>query len=376
MFDARQLTRIDDRIADIMTDIGVTGLQVTIGTVDGQVFGRGYGLADLENSVPVTRDSVFRTASISKWFTATAAMRLVEEGSLELDAPVQRYCGQFPQKKWPVTVRHLLTHTAGIRYYHFGHTGGPPTTLTEFRALTEKGQDEYLRFLLRFTNVADTIEYFKDDPLLFEPGTQYQYTSQGYRLVGCVLEGAAGEPYNSLMQELVFAPAQMSRTIADDARAIVPHRVSGYRRDSSGQLQRSGFRDVSENLPAGGHLSNTDDLVRFGLAFLGEGLISEGSRREMIKRPDFPVYQSDVAQLSGGSTEEDRHYGLGISVSKWDDNLVLSHEGAQDETRTLLYVVPDKGLAVGVMTNFENMDSDTRRGVARLLISIYESSPE
>ena len=339
-----QLSGIDSAVTAVMTERGVTGLQVAIGIGDRVVWTDGYGMADLENFAPITTRSLFRTASISKWLTATAALRLVEQGKLDLDAPVQRYCPEFPGKRWEVTTRHLLSHRSGVRHY-WGANREPRDTEKQREALQRLSDEERLWMIVRYTDVIKPLNRFKDDSLLFEPGIRYRYTSFGYRLVGCVLKGAAEKPYRELMDELVFHPAGMTRTQNDDAYAIIPGRVRGYTRTDDGELLRSRFRDVSENLPAGGHLSTSADLVRFALAFHSGVLVSRQTRDRMTAPPR-------------GTENEESYYGFGVNVLKVEElggQPVYFHSGGQDETRTLLALLPAAGVAVAIMTNYEQI---------------------
>jgi CubicO group peptidase (beta-lactamase class C family) len=118
--DRATIEALDRAIAAYVKEQGIPGLTAAVALEGRVVWSRGYGLADLENSVPATPDTVYRSASIGKPMTATAAMRLVELGKLDVEQPIQRYCPAFPVKAWPITVRQLLTHTSGIRHY-----GGP-----------------------------------------------------------------------------------------------------------------------------------------------------------------------------------------------------------------------------------------------------------
>ena len=116
---------------------------------------------------------MYRLASVTKPITATAVLQLVEAGKVDLDAPIQRYVPAFPEKQWPVTVRHLLSHQSGIRNW----------------------TDEEFHNTRHFASIAESLAVFKDDPLLFEPGTRTQYTSLGYNLMGAVVEGVSGKPF-------------------------------------------------------------------------------------------------------------------------------------------------------------------------------------
>lgn len=333
---------VDSIVTAFVSENSVVGLQVAIGVGDSLVWTGAYGMADLEQRRPMTDSTRIRTASISKWLTATAAMRLVEQGRLDLDVPVQRYCPEYPVKRWPVTTRQLLQHRAGVRHYH-GANGEPRDTPAERAALDAKIEAADLGSTIRYTNTVDPLVTFKDDPLLFEPGTSFQYTSFGYRLVGCVLRGAADRPYNDLINEAVLVPAGMGHTGIDDAWAIVPDRARGYKR-RDGVLQRSVFRDVSENLPAGGHLSTASDLVRFALGWNAARLVTRESMAAMVTPPTADT----VAVFRG----------LAVAVARVDDlggRVVYLHSGSQAETRGWLVLRPDAGIAMAVLSNDEDV---------------------
>jgi CubicO group peptidase (beta-lactamase class C family) len=337
-----EIARLDSVVRAAVEEHQVVGLQVAVGIGDEVAWSSGYGMADLEHESPVTSETRFRTASISKWMTATAAMRLVEQGHLDLDAPVQQYCSAYPEKRWTVTTRNLLMHRAGVRHY-WGANREPRNTPEERAHLRELSDQERLWMSVRYTGVIRPLDRFKNDTLLFEPGTQYRYTSFGYRLVGCVLQGAGGAMYAELMDDLVFDPAGMTHTINDDAFAIIPGRARGYTRGDGGDLRRSRFRDVSENLPAGGHLSTATDLVSFALAYNAGRLVTPESIERMTAPPPG---------VDAGSN----YYGFGVGVSTAEQlggRRILQHSGGQNGTRTLLALVPDAGVAVATMTNYE-----------------------
>jgi CubicO group peptidase (beta-lactamase class C family) len=162
--------RVDSTVGAYMAAHQVPGLSLAIGMDGRLVWSRGYGVADLENHVPVTTVSAFRTGSIGKPMTATAVMQLWQAGKLDLDAPVQTYCPAFPVKRWPITSRQLLAHLAGIR---------------------DKTPDEETNYR-HYETLAAALLIFAGDSLIAEPGTAFHYTSYGYTVLGCVIEGAAG----------------------------------------------------------------------------------------------------------------------------------------------------------------------------------------
>src|SRR5581483_6893790 len=159
----------------------------------------GFGFADLESNVPASEPTLFRLASISKSLSATGAMQLVQSGKLDLDAPVQKYCPAFPQKSAPITTRLVMGHLAGIRHYK-----------------SESQDDQEIGNTKHFEDpIQAGLDFFRNDPLLSDPGKQFHYSTQGYTLVGCVMEGASGMKYIDYMLQNVFQPAGMEHTQTD-----------------------------------------------------------------------------------------------------------------------------------------------------------------
>jgi serine beta-lactamase-like protein LACTB, mitochondrial len=313
--------RVDSVVTAYMSARGVPGLALAIAVGDRIVWSRGYGLADLENAVPVTTRSLFRTASIGKPMTATAALQLWQAGKLDLDAPVQRYCPAFPAKRWPVTTRHLLSHTAGLR---------------------DKTAEEETNYR-HYPDVVSSLAPFARDSLLSPPGTAWRYTSYGYNVVGCAIEGASGLPYAEYMARHVFAPAGMRHTRVDDPRAIVPGRVRGYARDSAGALRNSVHDDMSNRLPAGGFVSTPDDLLRFATSLFGGRLLADSALRVMVR----PHVGADGGPVGGGAV------GLGWALGEWHGVREVMHGGGTPQVSGFLYLLPAKRFAAAFLMNLE-----------------------
>src|ERR1041384_1543296 len=200
--------RVDAAVRDFQAKSQSPAITVAV-AVDGKlVYSRAFGQADIENDVKATTDTLIRTGSIAKPISAAAALTLVDAGKLDLDAPVQKYCPAFPQKQWAVTTRQLLGHLAGVHHY----------TGADFASTKH------------YANMSDGFELFANDPLLFEPGTKYQYSTYGYSVVGCAIEGASGEKFADYVAKHVLAPAGMTHTFIDDVYEIVPHRARGYQK--------------------------------------------------------------------------------------------------------------------------------------------------
>ena len=335
------VSAVQDSVRSFMSRHGIPGLSIAI-AVDGQLaWSSGFGLADLENAVPALASTVYRTASIGKPMTAVAALQLAASGKLNLDAPIERYCPVFPKKRWPITARHLLAHTSGIRHY-----GGP------------RGAEEQLS-AVHYESVESALTVFRDDSLLFEPGTRYLYSTYGYTLLGCVIEGAAHEPFMSYMQREVFAPARMQQTRADNPFALIFRRSRGYRRDPAGELTNSPFADLSNKMPAGGYVTTVEDLVRFALA-CSDGTLLQAATWNQMASP-FMTRQRKVLN---------ERYGLGWGLDSIDGELEVFHGGQTPHVTGILALLPRRRFAVAVLMNLEGVENRRQLtdGIARVVL--------
>lgn len=319
------ITRIESTIATYMAANHVPGLSIAI-VIDGRpAWSRGFGLADVENTVPATAATAYRSASIGKTMTATAAMRLVEAGKLDLDADIRRYCPAFPAKPWTITVRQLLSHQSGIRHY-----GGPRDR--EEQAST-----------VHYANVIDAMAPFKDDPLLFQPGTRYGYSTYGYDVLGCVLQGAAGAPFLDVMRTQVWERAAMRATRDDDPAALIDRRASGYVL-VDGALRNAQHVDMSNRLPAGGYVTTVDDLARFEAAVLDGTLLKPTTLQRML----VPSVLADGTPVPYG-------IGWGIELEPWHDDTWAFHGGSSPGVSGMVALMPGHRFGVAILANLEDL---------------------
>jgi CubicO group peptidase (beta-lactamase class C family) len=317
--------QVDRLAAEEMASLHEPSLAISI-VNDGQlIFAKGYGMSDVENNVPATADTVYRIASLSKSLTATAAMRLVEERRLDLDAPVQKYCPAFPTKQWPITVRDVLTHQSGIRHYQ---------------------NDEESINTRHYTSINEALtQNFAKDSLLFQPGTRFSYSSYGYIVLGCVMEGASAMSYTRYMQQSIFGPAGMTSTRLDDVFAIIPHRARGYSVDKDGKLQNAIFVDISNKLPGSGINSTARDLGLFMVALYGGKLVTPATWNQMIT----PAKMRD-----GKPTIYGYGWFVGGPISTYHSLREVGHGGDVQGFASVLYAIPEKKFAVAVLANGEN----------------------
>lgn len=339
-----QRSAIDSLVRSYIAEHSVPSLSLAVVANGRVVLADGYGAADIENDVRATADTVYRIASVSKPVTATAAMKLVEAGKLDLDAPIQKYCPAFPKKQWTITTRQLLSHQSGIRDY--------------------KNDEETIN-TRHYKSINEALGQFASDPLQFEPGTKLQYTSYGYIVLGCVIEGASGESYDSYMQHAVFGPAHMPATRLDDVFAIIPHRAHGYAVDSAGHLQNAIFVDVSNKPPGSGINSSAGDMGNFLAALYSQRLVSQGSLRQML---------TPATARDGKPTIYGFGFYLGGPISRYRGIAEAGHGGDQQGFSSVLYLLPEKSFGVVALTNLEGEDSSLNLiGLARKIYDICSS---
>jgi len=329
-FSPQRQAAMEAAISKFMAANHAPGVSVAVVEHGALVWSQGFGMSNLEDFVPASEFTLYRLASISKSLTATAAMQLWERGKLDLDAPVQKYCPAFPQKSQPITTRELLGHLGGIRHYKSESQNDP-----------EIGNTKYFG-----DPIAAGIKFFADDPLIAPPGTHFHYSTQGYTLVGCVIEGASGEKYVNYMRENIFAPAGMSATQQDNRFTIVPYRTNFYAKNEAGAVTNADFLDSSYKIPGGGWLSSADDMARFEIAILGDKLIKR-TTRDIMWTPQKP---------SDGSKND---YALGWGTGDYAGVPTVGHSGGQQGTSTFFIMAPAQAAGIVVLINMEPGEAST-----------------
>jgi len=314
---------------------GIPGVSAAVVSGGALRFSAAYGTADVENAVPATPLTIYRLASVSKPITATAVMQLAARGKIDLDAPIQRYVPAYPEKQWPLNCRELLCHQAGVRQW----------------------TDEEFHNARHYASLAAALEFFKNDPLVFEPGTRTLYSSLGYNLLGAAVESASGQDYLDYLRENVFTPAGMETAGLDDVFALIPHRAQGYQKGAGGELYNSSLSDTSNRVPGGGLVASAEDVGRFALALHTGVLLKKETREQMFVRQ-----RTRDGRPTG--------YGLGWAVGTERGRREVYHIGGQPRVSTVLYMLPDSGLAVVFLSNLEGVGTpllDLARQVAEIV---------
>jgi CubicO group peptidase (beta-lactamase class C family) len=307
---------VDDYVEAQRRRQKIPGVSVAI-CRDGQVVkAAGYGLANVELAVPATPQTVYQSGSVGKQFTATAVTMLVEEGKLALGEPLAKHFPDAPAAWKDITVRHLLTHTSGIKDWEGG------TDIDYRRDYTE---EELAKAAMELS-------------LDFAPGTQWSYSNTGYVLLGILVGKASGQFYGDFLKERVFRPLGMESTRIISEAEIVRNRAAGYRL-AEGQLKNQEWVSPSLNTTADGSLYLTVlDLARW------EGALGAG---RLLKPESYRALWSPV-RLADGTTYP---YGFGWGLDEQRGDRVIGHGGSWQGFRAAIARYPDRKLAVIVLAN-------------------------
>ena len=311
-------------------------VSLAVGVQGRLVLSAARGFADLETRVLATPDTVYAIGSASKPITAALTLALWEDGVLDLDSDVREYVPDFPAKRYPITLRQLLSHQAGVRHYAFR-----PSLPT----FSESDLDR------EFASTAESLGLFASDPLRFEPDTGFEYSTYGYTLVAAAIEQATGQAYEEVLAARLLQPLRMTGTSIDSGPEIRSLRATDYVASfAEAAVLPAPSTNSSYKRAGGGLAATTADLVRFGNALLGDELLGAASRAAMFT----------PRTLRNGQVNPQR-YGLGWRIG----GLVLTDEAGGEEriiplwhhggtragSTAILMIVPDYGIVVAMAAN-------------------------
>jgi len=336
--------KVDAAVRQQMQEQRIPGLSLAV-VRDGKIIkAKGYGLANLEMSVPVTPQTIFEAGSITKQFTATAVMQLVEEGKIGLDDSITKYFPEAPPTWAAVTIRHLLSHTSGVPDY-WGDTE---------KTLYSKGIIDFRR---EYTEDEVARAYFPQ-ALDFRPGEKWSYSSTGYNLLGFLIHRVTGVVYGDLLRERIFAPLDMSATRVFSGSDLVANRASGYDLVNRGWKNTGSWMSQSVMATAdGGLLTNVLDLAKWDAALYSGKVL----KRSGLDAMWTPVKLNSGARYPGG---------LGWFVTDAHGHHVIWHTGGGYGFYAAISRYVDDGLTIIVMTNIDETHTDVLK-IAGGVASIY-----
>ena len=325
---------IDEYITHEMDSQHIPGLSLAVVRNGRLVLAKGYGKASVELDAPTTPATLFALASVSKQFTAAAIMLLVEQGKVGLNDPLTNYFSWVPKEWGEVKVRHLLTHTSGIREEE--HKGD----FLEWER-EEHNQEEIVRTAF--------------GPLLARPGEKYRYSNTEYRVLGMLIEKVSGQSYWDFLEQHIFHPLGMGATRNSDPGTVIPNRARGYG-FSGGHLINRDPVSASAAFSTGALISSVLDMAKWDAALNSEMLLKRSSLEEMWT----PV------RLSDGTTS---NYGFGWFLEPVKNHKAVAHGGDMPGFTSFIWRFIDDRLTVIVLANCETASTGRMAlGVARLYV--------
>ena len=293
---------------------GVVTLVAKKGNV---IYRKAYGKANLELDVNMKPENVFEVGSITKQFTAVSILMLLEEGKLSLEDDITKFIANYPAKGKQITVHHLLTHTSGIKSY---------TSMQKFGEVTTKDV-EPLKF----------IDFFKNEPMDFEPGDKYKYNNSGYFILGYIIEKVSGMSYPKFVEERIFKKLNMNSSCYGSHTKLIKNRATGYRK-RNGEYSNAQYISMSLPYAAGSIMSNVDDMLQWQTAIRNNMLV----KKETIDKA-FTNYT-----LNNGKKI---NYGYGWHLNEINGVSTIEHGGGIPGYKSMGVYVPSEDVYVIVFSN-------------------------
>jgi CubicO group peptidase (beta-lactamase class C family) len=311
----------------------IPGLALTVVQNGKNIKTSAYGQANIELNVPVTPESVFEIGSITKQFTAAAILLLAQDGKLSVNDNIGRHLRNLPESWNNITVRHLLTHTSGLRNY----TGLPGFELTRHLS-----QEKFIATI-------------GAHPMTFKPGESWKYCNTGFNLLGFIIENVSKRPYWDFMNERIFQPLGMTHTTDRLPSQIIPNRADGYEHTNHVLINRD--YDLTDVFAAGALVSTIGDLSKWNAALDGEELLRAATKKQMW----MPATLANGQPTATG-------YGFGWLLESVEGRQVIGHGGSTSGFSASIQRFPEAKLAVIVLAN---TDEQIATILARRIAKFY-----
>lgn len=297
------------------------------------IYKEGYGLANLDHDVKITPKTVFRIGSISKQFTAACIQILHKEGKLSLDDNIRKYVPEMPGYEWPITIRHLIHHTSGIREYELlQYFKG------ELSNQAEHNNEDIIALIARQKN------------LEFKPGDRFSYSNSGYTLLATIIERASGMPFSRFAKARIFEPLGMKNTfVYDDNTLIIKNKATGYsKRDDGFAVNET----LNESTGDGGVFTTVGDFFLWDRNFYEDKIGGPGFMKSLLRVGRLND-EAPVVYEHRGKTYE---YAFGLAISKYKGLRTVCHGGAYVGFRAAYLQFPDQRFSVICLGNLSDFD--------------------
>jgi CubicO group peptidase (beta-lactamase class C family) len=322
---AAQWAEVDKAVNEVLAESGAPSASIAI-VQDGKIaYEQAYGLARVDPKTPAAPSMRYSIGSISKQFTATAILLLVEDGKLSLDDRVVRWLPDLTRAK-DVTIRNLLTMTSGYRDFW--------------------PQDYVMPMMLEDIEPAQILEEWAEKPLDFEPGTRRQYSNTNYTILGIIIERAAGKPIMQFLGERIFTPLAMKSVVDTDQNPLPATDAMRYQRFALGPPREAPKEGKGWMFGAGGLAMTAHDLALWNISVMDETLLQPASYREFERE----------MQLRNGVGVR---YALGVSVNMVDDRHVVSHGGEVSGFTATNQIYPNDRGSISALVNLDASDASS-----------------
>lgn len=322
----------------LVADHQFPGLSLAVMKAGIVAYARGYGLANIETGTPVTPASVFHIGSITKQFTGAAIALLQQDGKLSVDDKLSKYLPGVP-RAGEISLRQMLNHVSGLGNY----TNRKPP------------EDFYVSARLDYDSKALLTDMLgHTDPLfVHEPGAEWDYSNTAYVLLGLVVEQVAGEPWPAFFKRRLFVPAGMTDTAVDDAKAVVPHRASGYSGQPGSETAWDNAAYISMTYPgAAGNLRSTaTDLCRWHAALLGGKIVGPSALKAMLLPARLKDGSVPLAVQAAGAPKTPVNYGFGLFLDSFEGHATVGHGGGIFGFASDLHSFPAEKTSIAILIN-------------------------
>ena len=326
---------IDDLLRKEMSSRHIPGVALKIIQRSVDVKTACYGLANLELGVPVTTNTVFEIGSVTKQFTAVCILLLQQEGKLSIEDHIDLYLKNTPAAWTKITIRHLLSHTSGIKSY---------TGLDGFEWRQHLTQDQFIKSIGQHN-------------LEFTPGASWKYSNSGYNLLGYIVENVSGTNYWQFLRDQILQPFGLNATADRNPGVIIPNRAAGYERTNHLHINRD--YDLTDVFAAGALVSTIEDLAKWSMVLDSTSLLTATSKAMMWK----PQVLND-----GKPTK----YGLGWITEEVENRHVIGHGGSTSGFSASIQRFPEEQLTVILLTNTDETIATPLARKAALLYLRYQ----
>ncbi len=336
--DDKQLEAKFDKILSAQFKSEETGATVLVARKGEVIYKKAFGMANLELNVPMKFDNVFRIGSITKQFTAVAILQLMEQGKLGLQDEITKFIPDYPTHGYKITIEHLLTHTSGIHSF--------------------TSMKDYEERMMLDLKPEEIIDHFKNQPMNFAPGTEWNYSNSGYFLLGYIIEKVSGKTYGEYIEENIFKPAGMINSVYGSDTKLIRNRVGTYSKNEN-VYENAMAISMTQPFAAGSLLSTVEDMFKWNRAVHSYQLV----KKESLDKAFAPY------KLADGTLTE---YGYGWALSNVQESPTIEHGGGINGSVTMSIYLPKEDVYVVV---FSNCDCFSPKEIAVNLAGIAIGKP-